>query len=57
MWGICHKRMKHGPLQNQSMWVDADIEVFKKLDQLGIHLIAQMVPNDKAEDFTDLLIK
>ena len=29
--------------------VDADIEVFKKLDQLGIHLIAQMVPNDKTE--------
>ncbi len=37
--------------------VDADIEVFKKLDQLGIHLIAQMVPNDKAEDFMNLLIK
>ena len=37
--------------------VDADIEVFKKLDPLAIHLIAQMVPNDKAEDFMNLLIK
>ena len=37
--------------------VDADVEVFKKLDQLGVHLIAQMVPNDKAEDFMSLLIK
>ncbi|NTQ64675.1 PTS sugar transporter subunit IIB [Enterococcus faecium] len=37
--------------------VGADIEVFKKLNQLGIHLIAQMVPNNQAEDFMNLLIK
>ncbi|KAF1295680.1 PTS mannose transporter subunit IIAB [Enterococcus sp. JM4C] len=35
--------------------VDSDIEVFKKLDKLGVKLVAQMVPSDRSEDFMSLL--
>lgn len=35
--------------------VDADVEVFKELDAKGVHLVAQMVPSDKSEDFMSLL--
>ena len=37
--------------------VDQDIEVFKELNAKGVHLIAQMVPSDKAEDFMSLITK
>ncbi|MHC5269277.1 PTS system mannose/fructose/N-acetylgalactosamine-transporter subunit IIB [Enterococcus sp. LJL98] len=37
--------------------VDADVEVFNQLHQKGVRLVAQMVPNDKAEDFMSLLNK
>ena len=37
--------------------VDQDVEVFKQLNDRGVHLIAQMVPSDKADDFMSLLIK
>lgn len=32
-----------------------DIEDFKKLEALGVKLISQMVPNNKAEDFMSLI--
>lgn len=32
-----------------------DVENFKTLNEKGVHLISQMVPNDKAEDFMSLL--
>lgn len=35
--------------------VDADVEVFKELAAKGVHLVAQMVPSDKSEDFMSLL--
>ena len=35
--------------------VDEDVEVFKILDQKGVKLTAQMVPNDPVEDFIKLL--
>lgn len=34
---------------------DDDVENFKLLNEKGIHLISQMVPNDKVEDFMSLL--
>lgn len=34
---------------------DEDVENFKTLNEKGVHLISQMVPNDKAEDFMSLL--
>ncbi|EOH75480.1 MULTISPECIES: PTS system mannose/fructose/N-acetylgalactosamine-transporter subunit IIB [Enterococcus] len=37
--------------------VDQDVEVFKQLNDRGVHLIAQMVPSDKADEFMSLLIK
>ncbi|HDU2615304.1 TPA: PTS sugar transporter subunit IIB, partial [Enterococcus faecalis] len=37
--------------------VDQDVEVFKQLNERGVHLIAQMVPSDKADDFMSLLDK
>lgn len=37
--------------------VDEDVEVFKKLNDLGVKITAQMVPNDPVEDFMKLLIK
>ncbi|MBO0432023.1 PTS sugar transporter subunit IIB [Enterococcus sp. DIV0660C] len=37
--------------------VDEDVSVFKQLAAKGVHLIAQMVPSDKAEDFMSLLTK
>ncbi|MBF0779956.1 MULTISPECIES: PTS sugar transporter subunit IIB [unclassified Granulicatella] len=37
--------------------VDADVEVFGKLHEKGVKLIAQMTPNDAAEDFMKLLNK
>lgn len=37
--------------------VDQDIDVFKELNAKGVHLIAQMVPSDKAEDFMSLITK
>lgn len=37
--------------------VDQDVEVFNELNNKGVHLIAQMVPSDKAEDFMSLLAK
>lgn len=37
--------------------VDADVEVFGKLHEKGVKLIAQMTPNDSAEDFMKLLHK
>ena len=37
--------------------VDQDIEVLKELNAKGVHLIAQMVPSDKAEDFMSLITK
>ena len=37
--------------------VDQDVEAFKQLNDRGVHLIAQMVPSDKADDFMSLLIK
>ena len=49
---------------NETRWitksinvVDQDIEVFKELNAKGVHLIAQMVPSDKAEDFMSLITK
>lgn len=36
---------------------DQDCEVFEKLNQKGVSLIAQMVPSDKAENFMNLLNK
>ncbi|MGM0125136.1 PTS system IIB component [Enterococcus sp. AZ194] len=35
--------------------VDQDVDVFKKLNQHGVKLVAQMVPSDRAEDFMSLL--
>jgi PTS system mannose-specific IIB component len=35
--------------------LDEDIDVFKKLDEKGIQLVSQMVPNDRAENFMTLL--
>lgn len=32
-----------------------DIDVFKKLNEHGVTLVSQMVPNDKAEDFMSLI--
>lgn len=37
--------------------VDADVAAFEELNRRGVHLVAQMVPSDKAEDFMDLLKK
>lgn len=37
--------------------VDVDVEVFGKLHEKGVKLIAQMTPNDSAEDFMKLLNK
>lgn len=37
--------------------VDEDVVVFNKLNDLGVKLFAQMVPNDAAEDFMKLLNK
>lgn len=37
--------------------VEEDVSVFKQLASKGVHLIAQMVPSDKAEDFMSLLTK
>jgi len=34
---------------------DEDVENFKWLNEKGVHLFSQMVPNDKAEDFMGLL--
>ena len=35
--------------------VDEDVEVFRKLNEKGVKLTAQMVPNDPVEDFMKLL--
>ncbi|MGB7472602.1 PTS system mannose/fructose/N-acetylgalactosamine-transporter subunit IIB [Trichococcus sp.] len=35
--------------------LDEDIDAFKKLDEKGIQLVSQMVPNDRAENFMTLL--
>lgn len=37
--------------------VDSDIEVFKKLNEKGVRLVSQMVPNDRIEQFMNLLNK
>ncbi|MGX7133067.1 PTS system mannose/fructose/N-acetylgalactosamine-transporter subunit IIB [Enterococcus songbeiensis] len=37
--------------------VDKDVDEFKELNALGVRLIAQMVPSDKAENFINLLKK
>ncbi|MGC3746304.1 PTS sugar transporter subunit IIB, partial [Enterococcus faecalis] len=37
--------------------VDQDVDVFKQLNERGVHLIAQMVPSDKPDDFMSLLDK
>ncbi|MFD1394103.1 PTS system mannose/fructose/N-acetylgalactosamine-transporter subunit IIB [Lacticaseibacillus jixianensis] len=37
--------------------VDKDVETFQQLNDLGVHLIAQMVPGDAAADFMPLLKK
>lgn len=37
--------------------VDYDVEVFGKLHEKGVKLVSQMVPNDTAEDFMNLLHK
>lgn len=37
--------------------VDQDVETFNQLNAKGVHLIAQMVPSDKADDFMSLLNK
>ena len=37
--------------------VDQDVETFNQLNEKGVHLIAQMVPSDKADDFMSLLNK
>ncbi|MCF1600766.1 PTS system mannose/fructose/N-acetylgalactosamine-transporter subunit IIB [Tetragenococcus halophilus] len=34
---------------------DDDVEKFKLLNENGVHLISQMVPNDKAENFMNFL--
>lgn len=34
---------------------EKDIEVFKKLNERGVTLVSQMVPNDKAENFMGLI--
>ena len=35
--------------------LDSDIEVFNRLNEKGVNLVAQMVPSDRAEDFMSLL--
>src|SRR5699024_5099697 len=35
--------------------MDNDVEEFKILNEKGVKLVSQMVPNDKAEDFMSLL--
>ncbi|AEB30831.1 fructose-specific phosphotransferase enzyme IIB component [Carnobacterium sp. 17-4] len=35
--------------------LEEDIENFKKLDENGVELVSQMVPNDREEKFMDLL--
>lgn len=35
--------------------LDEDIEAFKKLNEKGVELVSQMVPNDRAENFMALL--
>ncbi|MEG0289412.1 MAG: PTS sugar transporter subunit IIB [Carnobacterium sp.] len=35
--------------------LDEDIEDFKKLNEKGVELVSQMVPNDRAENFMALL--
>lgn len=35
--------------------IEEDIENFKKLDEKGVDLVSQMVPNDHEEKFMDLL--
>lgn len=35
--------------------IEEDIENFKKLDEKGVELVSQMVPNDHEEKFMDLL--
>ena len=35
--------------------IEEDIENFKKLDENGVELVSQMVPNDREEKFMDLL--
>lgn len=35
--------------------IEEDIENFKKLDEKGVELVSQMVPNDREEKFMDLL--
>ena len=35
--------------------IEEDIEKFKKLDEKGVELVSQMVPNDREEKFMDLL--
>lgn len=37
--------------------VDDDVKTFEELDKLGVHLIAQMVPGDNANEFMSLLNK
>ena len=37
--------------------VDEDVEAFKKLDEKGVRLVSQMVPNDRVEQFMSLLNK
>jgi len=34
---------------------DKDIETFKELNNKGIRIISQMVPNDNSEDFMSLI--
>lgn len=34
---------------------DKDIETFKQLNDKGIRIISQMVPNDNSEDFMSLI--
>jgi mannose/fructose/N-acetylgalactosamine-specific phosphotransferase system component IIB len=35
--------------------MDSDVEVFNRLNEKGVKLVAQMVPSDRAEDFMSLL--
>ena len=36
---------------------DTDIDVFKKLNDKGLKIVSQMVPNDEAVNFMSLLNK
>ncbi len=57
MLEICHKTSETRSITKSINVVDQDVETFNQLNAKGVHLIAQMVPSDKADDFMSLLNK